>query len=152
MAGVRRDVIAEAAQRHGPAAQAKEQQVLAPAGPVVLVRTDASLLGQVLDHFLSNALKFSPRGATVRLALGESSASGQVRVEVIDAGLGVSEADRGKLFRKYSHSGARPTGGESSHGIGLAVTKRVAEAMGGQVGCDSEPGRGATFWVALPTS
>lgn len=143
-----RKVIAEAAARHGPAATAKEQQVLAPAGAAVWARADASLLGQVLDNFLSNALKFSPRGATVRLALAQ--ASDWVRLEVIDAGPGVSPEDRGKLFRKYSQTEARPTAGESSHGIGLAVTKRVAEAMGAEVGCDSEPGAGATFWVALP--
>lgn len=145
-----RKVLAEAVLRHGPGASAKEQQVLAPAGAAVWARADASLLGQVLDNFISNALKFSPRGATVRLALAEAAAAQRVRVEVIDAGPGVSEADRGKLFRKYSGSGARPTEGESSHGIGLAVAKRVAEAMGGEVGCDSEPGEGATFWVAVP--
>ncbi|WP_221029609.1 sensor histidine kinase [Actomonas aquatica] len=145
-----RKVINEAAGRHGPAAAAKEQQVLAPAGEAVWARADASLLGQVLDNFLSNALKFSPRGATVRLALGLATATERVRIEVIDTGPGVNEADRGKLFRKYSGSGARPTGGESSHGIGLAVTKRVAEAMGGEVGCDSAPGAGATFWISLP--
>ncbi len=145
-----RKVIAEAAARHGPAAAAKEQQVLAPAGPAVWGRADISLLGQVLDNFLSNALKFSHRGATVRLALAEARADERVRIEVIDTGPGVAPEDRGKLFRKYSGTGAKPTGGESSHGIGLAVTKRVAEAMGGEVGCDSEPGAGATFWVALP--
>ncbi len=143
-----RKVITEAAARHGPAAATKEQQVLAPAGAPLWARADASLLGQVLDNFLSNALKFSPRGATVRLALEQ--AGDRVRVEVIDTGPGVSPEDRGKLFRKYSSTSARPTGGESSHGIGLAVTKRVAEAMGGEVGCDSEPGAGATFWLALP--
>ena len=147
-----RKVISAVADRHGPAAATKEQQVLAPVGAPVWGRADASLLGQVLDNFVSNALKFSPRGATVRLALAESRAAGRVRVEVIDAGPGIGEADRAKLFRKYSGSGARPTGGESSHGIGLAVAKRVAEAMGGEVGCDSEPGAGATFWIALPTS
>ncbi len=147
-----RKVISEAAARHGPAAQAKEQQVLAPAGGAMWARTDASLLGQVLDNYLSNALKFSPRGATVRLGLAEAKDAGRVRVEVIDAGPGISAEDRAKLFRKYSHSAARPTGGESSHGIGLAVTKRVAEAMGAQVGCDSEPGAGASFWVALPVA
>ncbi len=145
-------VIAEAAQRHGPAAEAKEQQVLAAPGAAVWARADASLLGQVLDNFLSNALKFSPRGATVRLALAEAKEAERVRVEVIDAGPGVSEVDRLKLFRKYSGSGARPTGGEASHGIGLAVAKRVAEAMDGEVGCDSTPGEGATFWIALPVN
>jgi signal transduction histidine kinase len=88
----------------------------------------------------------------VRLDLAEAKAAGRVRVDVIDAGPGISETDRAKLFRKYQGSGARPTGGESSHGLGLVVAKRVAEAMGGQVGCDSDPGAGATFWVSLPVS
>ena len=78
-------------------------------GAPVWGRADASLLGQVLENFVSNALKFNPRGATVRLALAESRAAGRVRVEVIDAGPGIGEADRAKLFRKYSGSGARPT-------------------------------------------
>lgn len=147
-----RAIIREVAERHGPTAATKGQQVFAAEGPAIRVRSDPSLLGQVLDNFLSNALKFSPPGATVHLALKEAREAGWVRAEVIDAGPGVSEAERGKLFRKYGHSEARPTGGESSHGIGLAVAKRVAEAMGAEVGCDSEPGAGATFWVALPVS
>jgi signal transduction histidine kinase len=147
-----RSVIREAAERYGPTAHAKGQRIVPANGPAVFAQGDGSLLGQVLDNFLSNALKFSPEEATVRLVLEEARDADWVRIAVIDRGPGISEADRGKLFRKYGGSGARVTGGESSLGIGLAVAKRVAEAIGGQVGCDSAPGHGATFWVALPKS
>jgi len=75
---------------------------------------------------------------------------GPARLVVVDAGPGIATAEQGKLFRKFGRLGHKPTGGEASTGLGLAVAKRLAEAMGGAVGCESEAGRGATFWIELP--
>ena len=55
-----------------------------------------------------------------------------------------------KLFGKFARLSAKPTGGESSVGLGLSIVKKMAEAMNGTVGCESEPGKGATFYVQLP--
>jgi len=69
---------------------------------------------------------------------------------VLDRGPGLAPEEQAQLFRKFGRASTRPTGGESSHGLGLAVAKRLAEAMGGSVGCDSEAGSGAAFWIELP--
>jgi signal transduction histidine kinase len=145
-------VAAQAAERFAPVAAGKGQRIAVAETPAVWVRGDAARLAQVADNFMSNALKFSPRGATVRLAVTVAEDGSAARMEVTDAGPGIAAAEQGKLFRKFSRTGAQPTGGEASHGLGLAVAKRLAETMGGTVGCDSAPGAGATFWVALPAA
>ncbi|MBI5446735.1 MAG: HAMP domain-containing histidine kinase, partial [Deltaproteobacteria bacterium] len=65
-------------------------------------------------------------------------------------GPGVTEADRARLFAKVARLSARPTGGESSTGLGLSIVKTLTEAMGGEVTLESPPGRGACFRVRLP--
>lgn len=116
------------------------------------VSADVGLLDQVVSNFVGNALKFSPAGATVRLAVMVAKSGQRARLVVTDEGPGVPPAEQEHLFRKFGRTSARPTGGEKSHGLGLAVTKRLAESMGGSVGCESpvEQGRGAAFWVELP--
>jgi len=145
------EAAAAVAARHAETARAKSQRidVDAPAGSV-WVRADAALLAQVSDNFLSNAIKFSPRGAPVRIELHVAEGGGAARLAVIDAGPGIAAAEQTKLFQKFGRLGHKPTGGETSTGLGLAVAKRLAEAMGGSVGCESEAGRGATFWIELP--
>jgi signal transduction histidine kinase len=63
---------------------------------------------------------------------------------------GLSAEDQKKLFGKFARLSARPTGGENSTGLGLSIVKKMVEAMNGKVWCESEPGKGATFIVALP--
>lgn len=145
------DVARSAAQRHAATAAAKQQRVeLAGDGANVSAEADPTLLAQIVDNFVTNALKFSPAGATVRLEVQTAADHPRARLAVIDEGPGIATDEQANLFRKFGRASTRPTGGESSHGLGLAVAKRLAEAMGGTVGCDSEVGRGATFWVELP--
>ena len=139
-----------AAVRHAPIAATKAQTLSGVEGAACLVRADEARLAQVVDNFLGNALKFSPRGATVRVEVEERGA--RVRLAVRDEGPGVAPEERAGLFRMFGRGSAKPTGGEASHGFGLAVAKRLAESMGGTVGCESEAGRGATFWVELPAA
>ena len=143
-----------AAQRHAAAAAAKQQPLeVRGDGAEFFATADEALLAQVIDNFVSNAIKFSPPGAPVRIELQPAKA-GQTgaRLAVIDRGPGISADELAGLFRKFARASARPTAGESSHGLGLAVTKRLAEAMGGRVGCESERGAGATFWIELPAT
>ena len=147
----------QAGARHAPIAAGKAQRVDVAAGPALWVRADEALLGQVVDNFVSNALKFSPRGASVRLGLARAEDGRVARLEVSDEGPGIAPEERANLFRKFARMGARPTGGETSHGLGLAVAKRLAEAMGARVGCEApaalnadNAGTGATFWIELP--
>ena len=142
--------------RHAGAAEKKGQRidVEAPAGKV-WVTADAGMLAQVADNFVTNARKFSAAGATVKIELlvAEAEGGGGVaRLTVTDEGPGIAAEEQGRLFTKFGKGSARATAGEASTGLGLAVAKRLAEAMGGAVGCESpanERGTGATFWVEV---
>jgi signal transduction histidine kinase len=146
-----RGELRAAAQRHEVLAQQKQQEVVLAAGnAAVPVEADPALLAQVLDNFVTNAAKFSPAGATIRLRARPGADA--ARAEVQDEGPGVSPEDQRKLFRMFGRGAARPTGGESSHGLGLAVSRRLAEAMRGTVGCEPAPGGGAIFWIEFPAA
>ena len=110
----------------------------------VYVAGDASYLHQVYQNLLTNAIKFSPLGKHVLISLHEDP-SGQVEVVVKDEGPGLSEADKKKLFQHFAKLSAKPTGGESSTGLGLTIVKKYVELMEGTIRCESEPGQGAAF-------
>lgn len=112
------------------------------------LHVDRILAQQVLENFLSNAIKYSPyetKVITRVIALAEA-----IRFEVQDEGPGLSDEDKQKLFGFFQRLSARPTGGESSHGVGLAIARRVVELHSGQLWVESELGQGATFVVLLP--
>jgi signal transduction histidine kinase len=131
-------------------AMQKQQRIAVTTGPAAWVQADAALLAQVTDNFLTNAVKFSAPGAAVRITIAQAADGSVARFEVTDQGPGIPTAEQAILFQKFSRASTRPTAGETSHGLGLAGAKRLAETMGGKVGCDSVPGAGATFWVELP--
>jgi signal transduction histidine kinase len=109
---------------------------------------DPLRLRQVMDNLLSNAVKFSPSGSTIRVYAGHTPAGWRISVQ--DEGPGIQPEDRQRLFQAFERLSARPTGGEHSTGLGLAITRRVIEAHHGQIGVDSAPGQGSTFWFILP--
>lgn len=103
---------------------------------------------QMLDNLLSNAIKFSPSGGVVKLTVDKLE--DHLRFTVSDNGPGIAEEQKSKLFGKFQQldsSDSRPKGGS---GLGLAVTKAIAEQHGGTVGIDSEFGKGSSFWIELP--
>lgn len=114
------------------------------------VMADERCLQQVLSNLISNAIKFSPSGATVTVGLPVSEDPGRVLLYVRDEGPGIPEADQSKLFQRFARLSPRPTGGETSTGLGLSIVKRMVELMNGRVWCESKPGQGATFHVELP--
>jgi two-component system sensor histidine kinase/response regulator len=121
--------------------------LLDPAVPYGL-RGDALRLHQVLVNLLSNAVKFTHRGEIVVTAdaLESSPTHVTVRLAVRDTGIGVSDAGRGKLFQPFTQADSSTTRKYGGTGLGLSICKRLVELMGGEIGVDSVPGQGATFW------
>lgn len=113
----------------------------------LIVQTDALYLTQIVENLISNAIKFSPSGKTVNVSL--HSENGYVQLCVRDHGPGFSEGDKQKLFKKFQRLSAQPTGNEQSTGLGLSIVKRYTDLMRGEVWCESEPGKGAAFYVKL---
>ncbi len=140
--------LGEVVERHDKLAEYKHSHVVID--PIIegSMCADKLRLRQVLDNLISNAVKFSPDSSTVRVhAVHDNSAW---RISVTDQGPGISEKDRQRLFTDFARLSAQPTAGEKSTGLGLAICKRIITAHGGQIGVDSEPGKGATFWFTLP--
>ncbi len=143
-----RNFLDEAVRQHAMLAARKGTKVLLQAVPEGQVMVDPLRLRQVVDNLISNAVKFSPPGSTVRVSAERIPA--EWRVDVQDEGPGVTEQDRKRLFQDFARLSAKPTGDEKSTGLGLAISRRVVEVHGGKIGVNSEPGHGATFWFTLP--
>ncbi len=102
----------------------------------------------MLDNLVSNALKFSPPGKNIFLSVREANHHAECLVR--DEGPGFTAEDKARMFRRYGRLSARPTGGEPSTGLGLSIVRKLALGMGGELLCESDPGRGAAFTVRLP--
>ncbi len=133
--------------QHRAAADAKEQTLAfeAPSAPVPSVRGDTTEVYQIVTNYLSNAIKFTPKGGDISVNLIHQGEA--VRIEVRDAGPGVPAAERERLFTEFARLSPRPTGGEESHGVGLAIVKQLAEANGARTGAEFPPEGGSRFWV-----
>lgn len=108
---------------------------------------DLGKVGQVIDNFISNAVKYSPLGTEIfcTLALEQD----KIRVGVKDQGPGIAKDEQEKLFGEFSKLSTKATAGERSTGLGLAISKRIVEAHGGNIGVISKPGEGSEFYFKL---
>ena len=118
---------------------------------VIPVNVDVVALQRVLDNYVSNAIKYSPRNSNVWISLSQLSEN-VAKVEVRDEGPGLTVEDKANVFGKMQRLSAKPTGGEHSTGLGLYIVKQLVEAHNGEVGVDSIAGEGAAFWFTLPIS
>jgi signal transduction histidine kinase len=140
-------VIASMVKNYLVVAAKKKIQIILEGPPRVLLMTDKTCLTRIADNLLSNAIKFSPPQKQIVVSVWEKGDI--VEISVKDEGPGIAEADRGKLFQKYQKLTARPTGGESSTGLGLYLIKAMVNKMKSEILCVSEGGQGATFTVRL---
>jgi CheY-like chemotaxis protein len=125
--------------------------MLAPGVPLSL-RGDSRRLRQILLNLLGNAVKFTERGdIAIRVApVGDFAHSGSLRFEVVDSGMGVPVAAQATIFDSYTQADPSSTRSHDGSGLGLAICKQLCVLMGGEIGVDSEPGVGSTFWFTLP--
>ncbi|EJN31297.1 signal transduction histidine kinase [Pseudomonas sp. GM84] len=148
-----RDLIQDTLTILAPAAHAKQLELLS----LIYRDTPSSLVGdplrlkQILTNLVSNAIKFTREGTIVVRAMleDEHEDSAQLRISVQDTGIGLSPQDVRTLFQAFSqadNSLARQPGGT---GLGLVISKRLIEQMGGEIGVDSTPGEGSQFWISL---
>ncbi len=144
-----RIVVAAACDEYDPLGAEKHISLIRdlPAA-AVMVWTDRIALGAVLDNVLSNAVKYSSHGGTVRIAVHRTSQEGVCAIS--DAGPGISEAEAQRVFTRGGTLSSRPTAGEASTGYGLAIAKDFVNALGGRLWFANEPAGGATFSVAVP--
>lgn len=143
--------VSEVVERNRSQANRKSQQIHLSMCDPVKVEGDSARIKQTLDNLISNAVKFSPLGESIFVTVHSEGQHAQI--EVVDHGPGLSDEDKTKLFRRFQRLTARPTGGESSMGLGLANTRLLVELIGGKIGAESEGlGRGSRFWIELPVA
>jgi two-component system, sensor histidine kinase and response regulator len=117
-------------------------------GEQVIALADAHAMDQIFSNLISNAIKFSQPGKKVFVTVRANGTS--VESSIRDEGPGFTDADKLRMFRRYGRLSARPTGGETSTGLGLSIVRKLVLAMNGELTCESSPGQGATFTVRLP--
>ncbi len=131
-------------------ANAKKLTLTFERSPTVpqFISVDESKLRQILINLLSNAIKFTPKGnVAVRITSVPSPAT--LRFEVQDTGAGISAADLPQLFKPFSQTLTGKQAGEGT-GLGLVISRNFVELMQGEIGVNSTPGTGSTFWFTLP--
>lgn len=114
-----------------------------------LIEFDPDKIQQVFDNLISNAIKYTHRGGKISISM--KGLNGLVQVNVRDNGVGIKESEIKKVFRKFSKTSSKPTAGERSFGLGLAITKNILELHNGSIWVESEgSGKGACFSFQIP--
>lgn len=127
----------------------KQQEIQLRVAPDAVVVGDLEKLHELFENLVDNAVKYSPRGATI--CVSGCRCNGGIQIAVKDAGQGLTDSDKQKLFGKFQRLSAKPTAGESSTGLGLYIAKQIVERHNGKIWAESEGfGKGSTFFVELP--
>lgn len=142
-------LVNEIVEANLPSATNKQQNITVSADPERPTMCDADRMREAIDNLVSNAIKYSPIGGKIQLAVRYDSDNALISIS--DEGAGLSPEDIGRLFGRFQRLSAKPTGGESSTGLGLSIVKRIVDMHGGKITADSAgPGKGAVFTVSLP--
>ena len=139
------ELCRETVELHRPTTENHRWVLDLPSEPLIL-RCDATRIVQVLNNLISNALKYSPEGGLVRVAISDTEEG--AFVSVTDQGIGISPAERDTIFEPFRRSSmTRDT--IPGVGLGLSVARRIVEAHGGKIWADSKLGEGTTFHFTL---
>jgi len=141
--------VRQAARDYGFHAKVKDISLVLnlPDEPVT-ARANEKWLESSISNLISNAVKYSPEGTTVTISLVQKETS--VKISVRDQGEGIPNDEKGRLFRKFERLSPRPTGGESSSGLGLYLVRQMITRMGGDVRYENEKGSGSVFTISVP--
>ncbi len=143
--------VATAAVDHvRPAAERKGVAVELVRGPDITLRTDEDLLLQLMLNLLDNAVKYTPPGG--RVAVDWSLQDGWAVVRIADTGAGIARDELDRIFDRFYRVDKARSRSEGGSGLGLSISRWIAEAHGGSITAESEPGKGSTFTVRLPVS
>jgi signal transduction histidine kinase len=142
-------LVAETVGTHRPSADGRTiaLELALPDEPVRMIG-DRTRLAQVLDNLLSNALKFTGSGGTVRVTVERRGP--HARLEVMDTGIGIAEDEQAGLFERFFRTRAVTERQIPGTGLGLAISRTIVEAHGGEIGLESRQGVGTTLRVTLP--
>lgn len=155
-----RALLSELIEANSEAAAARGHRVvLETADPLPIIRTSQRLLREAVANYITNAIKYTPDGGMIRVRAlpaewdtASPKPARAVRIEVVDNGIGIPEADQRRLFNERVRLATNDPrlGRVEGTGLGLSIVRRVIDALGGRGGVLSEPGRGSTFWIELP--
>jgi signal transduction histidine kinase/CHASE2 domain-containing sensor protein len=146
-----RQVVSQIFSRHEPDALQKQQQYAAEILAEEIPMTgDLRQLSQVISNLIGNAIKYTPNEGSIIVRLRRENRLACFEVE--DTGVGIAKEAQANLFTEFYRVRTRATAGISGTGLGLSFVKTVIEAHGGQVGVDSEEGKGSKFYFTLPIS
>ena len=141
-------ILQDVALQYAEMLKAKDLQLNLDIQDAVMVHADFDACVQIIDNLVSNAIKYSPLGKQIWLSASTKAAYGVLQVR--DEGPGLSQEDQQHLFEKFSKLSSLPTAGEHSTGLGLSIVKKLSEACGGKVHCESIVDQGCSFIVELP--
>lgn len=142
-------LVTEIVEANRPSASNKQQIIDVSAPSERVTMCDSDRMREAIDNLLSNAIKYSPIGGKIALTVNYDGDTAHIHVS--DQGAGLSPEDLGRLFGRFQRLSAKPTGGESSTGLGLSIVKRIVDMHGGKVTARSGgPGEGSTFTILLP--
>jgi signal transduction histidine kinase len=133
-----------------PLATRKQQTISLSAPTAIDLVCDSDRIREAIDNVLSNAIKYSPIGGRIDVAAERDNLCAVIRIS--DQGPGLSAEDVARLFGRFQRLSAKPTGGESSTGLGLSIVKRIVDLHGGMVAAETTSPSGTTFKIALPSA
>jgi signal transduction histidine kinase len=145
-----RELVSQSVESARPRAAAAGVELRVDVSAVPPIQGEPDRLAQLLDNLVSNAIKFTPGGGHVSVSL--DAQAGTVCIQVSDTGIGISDAERERLFERFYRSQSALEAQIQGTGLGLYISKAIVEAHGGRIGVESEHGEGTTFVVELPVA